>query len=131
MSKKGCPSVFSIAGSSVGPVWCKQPVAEGGTGSLPIFPLPCSIPPIYSAGLPVASIKPYLAPCWHWGPERLSSHWPSLSRALGLPSSKPFWDKAANPCAFRHIGSTCHSHPSSRGEPHVAMGGRMMTSTCF
>lgn len=87
---------FSIAGSSVGPIWYKQPVAricglEGSTSSLPVFA--CSTSPIYSAGSQMAPVKPYLAPCWHWGPERLSPYWSGLSRKVGLPSSKPFLEQ--------------------------------------
>lgn len=77
--------------------------------------------PICSTAWPVAPIKPYLAPCWHLGPERPSTRWSGLSRKLGLSSSKPFRMRQRT-VQFRHIGSICRSHPSSKGELHITRG---------
>ena len=76
---------------------------------------------ICSTAWPVAPIKLYIAPCWHLGPKRASPHWSGLSHKLGLSSSKPFrmnWRTGQ----FKHIDSTCRSHPSSKGELHVTRG---------
>ena len=77
--------------------------------------------PICSTAWPVAPIRLYLAPCWHVGPERASPCWSGLSRKLGLSSSKPLRVRRRTG-QFKHIDSTCRSHPSSKGELHFTRG---------